>query len=97
MKTRIDYERAVDAVRRVIARWDPYSLLAGGAPDDEFDSEVRSIVRQIPRIRAANDAARVISRVFASAFEPSLFQPDNCVEVGHELFRILAEQKLLET
>ena len=97
MRTRIDYDRAFGVVRDLVARWDPYSLLAGGAPEDEFDSEVRSVVQQIPRIRSANDATHVISRVFSSAFEPSLFKPEDCTEVGNELFHVLDEQKLLES
>jgi hypothetical protein len=95
MKTRADYDRAISAVRDLISRWDPYSLLACGAPADEFDSEVQSVVAQISRIRSANDAAHVISRVFSSAFEPSLFKPEDCTEIGRELFRTLTEQELL--
>jgi hypothetical protein len=97
MKSKADYYRAIAAVRDVISQWDPYSLLAGGAPADEFESEVRSIVAQIPRIRSAHDASYAISRVFSSAFEPRSFKPEDCAEVGGMLFRTLTEQNLLNT
>ena len=34
-------------VTRVIAEWDPYALLAGGAPRDEFDAEIASVATQV--------------------------------------------------
>ena len=40
MRTRGDYERAIRLVREVVHRWDPYGLLAGGCPADEFDREI---------------------------------------------------------
>ena len=34
------YMRALEVVGSVIHDWDPYGLIAGGAPADEFDSEI---------------------------------------------------------
>ncbi|MFO0925009.1 MAG: DUF1871 family protein [Pirellulales bacterium] len=93
MKTRQEFDRAVLAVRKLVAQWDPYALLAGGAPLDEFDSEVLAIVRQIPRIQSIEDASSVISRVFSAAFEPSQFQPSDCEEMGTELFEMVQRWK----
>lgn len=95
MKRLADYDRAFAVVRDLISRWDPYALLADGAPADEFDSEVQSVVAQIPRIRSAHDASHVISRVFSSAFERSLFKPEDCAKIGRELFRTLSDENLL--
>ena len=80
------YGDMVALVKRVIAEWDPYALLASGSPHDEFDSEVASIVAQFPRIKSATDAAHVISRVFASSFVPTNFTPESCAQVGKQLF-----------
>ena len=91
-----EYEKAFDAVRGVIHEWDPYSLLAGGAPDDEFDSEIKAVVRQLHRIRSANDASHVISRVFSSSFEPEVFQFEHCQSVGERLYEVLVERGILE-
>lgn len=85
------YKLAFEVVGTVIRAWDPYSLLALGAPKDEFDSEIASVVGQIQRIRSAEDAALVISRTFSSAFEPPLFTSEYCQEVGRDLFAALVE------
>lgn len=70
MRSKSDYKRAVRVVREVVHAWDPYRLIAGGAPDDEFDHEIASVVAQIPRIRSARDASHALSRVFSSSFGP---------------------------
>jgi hypothetical protein len=59
-----DYQQAFARMKAVIHRWDPYGLLGMGAPEDEFDSEIITLVRQLDRIQSASDAAEAISRVF---------------------------------
>jgi hypothetical protein len=95
MKTKSDYKRAMEVVGSVIHRWDPYSLLAHGCPRDEFDSEIASVVAQIPRIVSAHDAARAVSTVFSSAFQHEGFSPEDCAAVGGELFETLREHGLV--
>ena len=80
------YRELLSLVAGVIAEWDPYALLATGSPRDEFDAEIASVVKQASRIRSATDAAHVISRVFASSFEPDRFTPESCAQVGKRLF-----------
>lgn len=89
-------EKIFDAVRSVIHEWDPYDLLAGGAPDDEFDSEICAVVRQLNGIRSTRDACHVISRVFSSSFEPETFQIEHCQSVGKRLYEVLAERGMIE-
>jgi hypothetical protein len=88
--------RAFQVVKAVIHKWNPYGLIQSCAPDDEFDSEVRSIVRQVHRIRGANDAVHIISRVFSSSFEAHKFRPEDCKVVGEELFNSLQTNDLLQ-
>jgi hypothetical protein len=85
MRTRADYDRAFAAVREVIHRWDPYGLIKSGAPDDEWNSEIASVVAQIPHIKSENDAAQAISRVFSQAFQPEGFALPDCSDVGRQL------------
>ena len=89
-------EKIFDAVRSVIHEWDPYDLIAGGAPDDEFDSEISAVIRQLDRIRSSRDATHVISRVFSSSFEPELFQIEHCQSVGERLYSVLVERGIME-
>ena len=81
-----EYQGLVAVVAKVIKEWDPYALLEGGAPDDEFDSEVSLVVAQVSRITSPSDAAQAISRVFSAQFEPNLFTPELCAQVGEQLF-----------
>ena len=91
MRTRADYDRAFAVVREVIHAWDPYALIRGGAPHDEWDSEIASVVAQVPRIKSENDAAHAVSCVFSSAFQPESFSPTDCAEVGKQLYLALAD------
>lgn len=95
MKTKSEYKLALQIVRTIIHEWDPYSLLAGGAPDDEFDREIASVASQVTRIKSQADAAHVISRVFSSAFEHEGFSAKDCAEVGAKLFDALSRNGLL--
>ena len=97
MKTRTDYDDAVATVGSVIRAWDPYSLLASGAPADEFDAEITRLVPRIRHIHSPADAATEISSVFSAAFEPEYFTPQACAEVGTRLFERLQEAGLLST
>jgi hypothetical protein len=95
MKTRGDYDRAIGVVREVVLRWDPYGLLAGGSPPDEFDSEIAAVVTQVPRIRSRSDATHALARVFSSAFEPERFRPEDCAAAGAELYDALSSAGLV--
>ncbi len=84
------YKRALEVVGSVVREWDPYALIAGGAPPDEFDSEIAAVVTQIPRIKTEKEAALALSRVFSSAFEAERFTPKECTEAGKKLFAALS-------
>jgi hypothetical protein len=86
------YKQMWDITAEVIRKWDPYRLLAGGAPRDEWDSEISSVVAQIPQIHSASDAAAAVSRVFASGSDRDAFTSDGCADVGAELFARLHER-----
>lgn len=89
------YQQMWDLTADVIRKWDPYGLLAGGAPPDEFDHEIASLVAQIPRINSAADATLAVSRIFGSNFDSGSFPADSCRDVGKELFATLQEKGLL--
>ena len=48
------YKQMFSLVQVVINRWDPYSLLEGGAPEDEFESEIASVVARIKTIKTGD-------------------------------------------
>jgi hypothetical protein len=95
--TQAVYQRALDIVGSVVREWNPYGLIRGCAPFDEFDAEIAAIVAQIPRIKTEKEAALALSRVFSSAFEAQRFRPEQCVEIGKKLFAALTSSRLVES
>jgi hypothetical protein len=92
---RTKYQKMWDVTAGIIRDWDPYGLLGGGAPGDEFDREIASLVAQIPRIHSEADATQAIARIFASSFEAHSVTEETCSEVGKQLYAALAQQGLL--
>jgi hypothetical protein len=90
------YQELFALVGEVIRDWDPYELIAGGSPIDEFDSEISSVTAQVSRIKSATDAIRTISCVFSSSFEPQHFTPEACRTVGEKLFLKLQAHDVVE-
>jgi hypothetical protein len=96
MKSRDDYDKAIEVTGAVVRAWDPYKLLEGGAPSDEFDAEIAQLVMHIPKISSASDAVQVVSLVFSEAFEPQLFTPADCAAIGESWFKSLTQAGLLK-
>ena len=94
MRTRKDYELALDVIGAVVRSWDPYALLSEGAPESEFDAEIARLATRVPHIHSAADAALAVAEVFADAFESS-FTPAACSEVGTQLFSGLSQAGLV--
>jgi hypothetical protein len=95
LNTTDDYERACRITRELIDEWDPYSLLASGAPADEFEPAAAAIVVYVPKFRSAEDAVQAVSEVFSARFEPEYFSPQHCRIFGEKLFYSLRSAGLL--
>lgn len=90
------YKLATQIVRSVITEWDPYRLIAEGAPVDEFDAQVHRLVARISKIGSGEEAAKAISEIFSGAFEPEHFSKNDCAEVGCTLYARLREGGYIE-
>jgi hypothetical protein len=86
MKTKGEYTAAMRLVQESLREWDPYCLLAGGAPTDEFADEAARVVTYVPQMHSTEDAATFISSVFSASFEAHSFSPADCSGVGRALF-----------
>ncbi len=95
MKTSRDYSEAIEIVRAEISAWDPYALLAGGAPADEFDAEVSEIVAGLPRTRTAGELASLVANVFRTSFDDSSFDVATCTDVASRIMRALGERSIV--
>ncbi|WP_342554866.1 hypothetical protein [Paenibacillus sp. FSL R7-0652] len=53
-----------EGIAEVINHWDPLALLAGGAPRNEYDLEIKEISKQVTSDINESELARVIYSVF---------------------------------
>ena len=96
MKDRSDYDQATEIIGGVIRAWDPYCLIAEGAPSDEFDSEIAKITARVRGFHSAADVARAVSDVFSASFGPGeRFSESDCSEPADQIFQGLGRVKLL--
>jgi hypothetical protein len=95
MQTRAQYDQTFQLVREVIASWDPYSLIAGGAPPDEFDDEVARLVARLRGATSSTDVAEAVLRIFGEAFGESGFDVGSCSEVGQQIYSRISAAGLL--
>lgn len=94
---RFRYREMIEVITRMLNEWDPYDLIRGGAPDDEFAREAAQISVKISEIITPTQLAEVISKVFSKGFaaEPN-FSVDACLPVASRLFNELKTRGLLE-
>ena len=95
MKDRREYEKALKIIGDVIRAWDPYSIIAEGAPADEFDDQIAKIAARAPAFRNPSDAAQAISAVFSTSFGAKSFSAANCSGPAEKIFTELGRAKLL--
>ena len=93
LKTKADYKRAFAIVTELLNEWDPYSLIASGAPPDEFDAEAGAIVRRLSEIGSPQDASRIISEVFSHWMSADDFPIVSCIDVGQDLYIALRKEE----
>ena len=91
------YATALSEVRGIITAWDPYELIAGGAPTDEFDGEISALLPLLRNAHSSDDASLAVSKVFSKAFHPHDFVPEKCAMVGEQLYRALVKSGFART
>ena len=92
MNNQQDWKSTEAIVRKVIHEWDPYHLLEGGAPADEWDQEILQITSHVGIFTSPTQAAAVISDVFSRAFQPEGFSEEDCADVGRKLYHALKKR-----
>jgi hypothetical protein len=74
-------------LRRVLNEWDPYGLVAQGAPEDEFDSEREEIYRALVSGEVRSESA-LAERIFAIYTEwlGNVFTLEECSSVARKIW-----------
>ncbi len=75
------------AIRGFLNEWDPYELVAGGAPENELESEAQCILGKLHsgEVKTQADLAAYISALFSKQFEP-IFTPGNCAGIAQVIW-----------
>jgi len=72
-----------EVVKNLIDEWDPYGLLNINCPNDEYEYEIKEIVKNIYLESSINEIANKISQIFIKSFnEPDIFCIENCLNVS---------------
>ena len=95
LKSRDDYDRAIAVTREVVHAWDPYDLISGGAPADEFDDEIARLVARLPRITEAKDAGQHVEEIFTAQFGRGVIDRAEADAIGERWFAALTEAGLM--
>ena len=91
-----EYGKTMQVIGGVIRKWDPYSLIAGGAPANEFDPQVSSLMTYVDKFRSREDVVNALSAVFSRAFDPAKFTPAYCAAPGSEIHEELIRHGLIK-
>ncbi|WP_062354256.1 DUF1871 family protein [Bacillus kwashiorkori] len=81
---------ASKVIQKHINSWDPEYLLAGGAPEDEYEREIEEIVDAVLDSRDEIEIAEAIKNIFDYSFGRD-FHFDECLSVAKKIWNELYE------
>lgn len=68
-KSRLRYQSLHRGLSELLYRHDPVGLAAAGAPKDEYESEVSTIIPKLKNATGPNDVRRIVHQEFLRWFE----------------------------
>jgi hypothetical protein len=74
-------------VKGFLDAWDPYCLVSGGAPGDQFEPEASAVAQALAsrKVQSEHELAAYIADLFAEWYDSS-FTPQNCLPVAHRIW-----------
>ena len=85
-----------EAVAQALREADPLRLLASGAPDDEYDVEVGTIVPRLCEAASAADVRRIVHGEFVRWFDASIAgAPENYDDAARRIWTLLQRERAL--
>ncbi|ACM20189.2 hypothetical protein Geob_1831 [Geotalea daltonii FRC-32] len=86
------YRELIMIVTAAVNEWDPYALIKGGAPEDEFSEEVSRIAAKVLDIKSSTAKLKPIKTRNSDVLQGKrlvvLDIPDNYGHINPELVRI---------
>jgi hypothetical protein len=80
--TKASYRSLVAAVERAINDADPIGLLKGGAPADEYSSEIGTIVPRVVNVQSVDEITSVLHEEFVRWFGKETAGPRQAYEAA---------------
>lgn len=78
------FREGFDLLKNIIIENDPVGLIDGGAPHDEYDSYIFSILSFVEKNKNFDNLGEYIYQVFEKAFG-DMVDKNSCIKIG-ELF-----------
>jgi hypothetical protein len=72
---------------------DPEGLIRMGAYSDEYNSEVRTLIKQRNKCTNVRQTATVIAKIFNESFGSQYHKPKAYMKAAKNILKTLAEQK----
>lgn len=80
-----------EEIVRIINDCDPAGLLAAGAPDDEYSSEIDAVTSRLERDISHQELTDLIITMFNRSFGPlSIITSERCAEIASKLLEASA-------
>lgn len=88
------YDGLYSNVARLLRAADPIGLIAVGAPDDEYEPEVSTLLPRLREANAAGDVQRIVHEEFVRWFGPDIAGPiSGYADVSERIWRIWLQSR----
>ncbi len=79
-------DKKKEIIKRIIDDWDPINLFPE-APENEYWSEIDSIIMECSNLNAKEELAKVIKSVFINSFNEDIFRfsYEECLKIAEKI------------
>ena len=86
------YKNLFNNIKSIVNDHDPLHLLGSGAPDDEYEQEVASIVANLKNVSTKKDLDNLIIRVFKDSFGIDVVNVDILVDISYSIYPLITKE-----
>lgn len=89
-----EYGRLYSEVSRLLREADPIGLIAMGAPDDEYEPEISTLLPRLREANAAGDVQRIVHEEFVRWFDANIAGPiSGYADVSERIWRVWLQSR----
>ena len=87
----MEYKRQFSIIKQIVNDVDPIGLISGGAPEDEYESEIVSVISLINDKRDTNKVDQIIS-IFNESFGQEVGDSKQYELMANKILQALSER-----